>query len=171
MQTSISVFDGQATLSGTGAGAAGLTTPAWSYNTDTYPHAGGVFFGSLQPVQLLFDHPIASFGGWFTTNSLMPTGDVTAQFYDPTGSLIGTEMADVPPGGPWVWNGWSAGKAEIVKIVITGRDQDAYVQLDDLELSHVATVPEPSSLLLCAAGAGLLLVRLRRSGAIPESLS
>jgi hypothetical protein len=97
----------------------------------------------------------------FTNNSRF--NDAVVDFYDPTGSLIGSLTATIPDTAlTWTWNGWRS-DTPIGRIVITGNDAGflkGFIWYDDFPLTVApSTVPEPRSWAWLTT-AGLLLVPL-----------
>jgi hypothetical protein len=109
-------------------------TSSWSFFCLLPPHSGNRLYGSADgPSQWTFDVPARRFGGYFATNS--NAADATVQFFDVTGNLIDTEIANVPATCTWTWNGWESSSANIqsVKIIGNSFNQGAFIMMDDME--------------------------------------
>src|SRR5262245_29543853 len=65
-----------------------------------------------------FNTPALQIGAYWDTNS--GANDATAQFFDATGDLIGTQVVTIPAAtNQWIWNGWQS-SVPIGRMVITG---------------------------------------------------
>jgi hypothetical protein len=120
--------------------------------------------GQLGIAQWTFASPVSQFGGYFQNNSRFD--DAVVDFYDHSGSLIGSLTATIPKGtSNWTWNGWHS-DTPIAGIVITGNDTgflNGFIWYDDFELTvAAASVPEPASWLLWAAATLLATPWVRR---------
>lgn len=131
------VFGGTATLCSPGVNKMQISTN-WFFQCTVQEHTGLQFAGSLQgPSEFVFSEPITRFGGYFATNS--GKADGTANFYDPQGALIASEVINIPDDCLWYWNGWEVlPPVEIKRIEIVGNfHQEGFIQMDDLEVSQV----------------------------------
>ncbi|MCP3917525.1 MAG: hypothetical protein GY711_18430 [bacterium] len=126
---------GQAADLCTPGGANLLLTPAWNFNCNMLPYAGGMFVGARQGdwLRLTFDEPVSRFGGHFGSNG--GDGDVTVRFFDAAGHLIGRATPDVPTSCGWAWHGWESAGAPFATIEIENSlHAGGLVMLDDLEV-------------------------------------
>jgi hypothetical protein len=127
--------------------------------------------GQLGISEWTFSSPVIRFGGYWENNSRFDHARV--DFYDTTGALFDTETAVVPKAAQaWTWNGWES-TTPIGRIVVTGNDTEflnGFIWYDDMEVTAVNPVPEPSTWLLAAAGSAFLgvLCRRRRRSLGPE---
>jgi hypothetical protein len=113
-----------------------------------------------------FSTPVLRIGAYWDTNS--GASDANIQFFDPAGTLIGSQVAIIPAAGNrWNWQGWES-SVPIGRMVITGNGiLDGFVWNDDFEMTPI---PEPGTALvltLLAAAAA----RSRYRTAIAKELS
>jgi len=109
-------------------------TGGWGLMCSLPPNSGSRLYGSANgPSEWTFDSPAQRFGGFFATNSGTP--DATVEFYNSSGTLVDTEIANVPANCTWVWNGWQSNAADIKRVKIIGNsfNQGAFIMLDDME--------------------------------------
>lgn len=126
---------------------------------------GGAAFGGAgacsarpgSPDRWLFDDPALKFGGYFENNS--GADDAELRFYDASGALLGSMLADIPADArAWTWNGWASDEP-FVRIDIAGNGLiNGFIWYEDMQ---VAVVPEAGGLAACLLIAGLA----RRGGA------
>ncbi|PQO45398.1 PEP-CTERM sorting domain-containing protein [Blastopirellula marina] len=115
-----------------------------------------------------FDGAIDHFGGYF--NSLYQTGSgSTISFYNGA-TLVDTVNIDVGF-GEWIWQGWTATDGDTFDRVSIDHNTVSLgpynaIYMDNLQAGSIASVPEPSSMLLfgmSALGVGIVARRRQRS--------
>jgi hypothetical protein len=168
----LNVFGGLATIRNLTSNGALKVERSSSLDGDlVVPRSAPWMVGQLGISEWTFAQPVSQFGGYFENNSRFD--DAVVDFYDRSGSLIGSLTATVPKDAQtWTWNGWHS-DSPLGKVVITGNDAvflHGFIWFDDFQLTLAPTsVPEPASwLLLTIAGlasAPFVLRRLIRRGA------
>ncbi len=143
-----------------------ILTLGGSLNGSFPPKSGvNVVYNPVGPMELVFSSPIAYFQGYFTYNA-----GLTLQGYDAGNNLLASML------GAYTQNYTGTGNPEneliridaanITRVVITGGAGNNFV-LDDAQFTgsvNVGVVPEPSTVVLLAAGlAGVVVLRRRRT--------
>jgi hypothetical protein len=105
--------------------------------TITARTGGRMFHSTFSGATFTFEKPIQRFGGYFGANhGGNPGADV--EFYDESGNLIDSVLADFPADCAWHWGGWES-PVPIGTIVIMGRGAPGFagqIQMDDLVADH-----------------------------------
>lgn len=153
---SVPVFSGLASVRERSNGSL-IVTNAWSFFGVTNPKEGDRFLGSPSSwIEYSFNSPLASFGGFFTTNSSIADGQV--EFFL-NGQLLSTQPLAAPKNGVWAWNGWTSPTGFDAVRVTSNYASGGFLMQDALQAT---SIPVPGSL----AAAGLVLLaglRRRRS--------
>jgi hypothetical protein len=150
----LDVFGGLATIRNLTAGGALKVELSSSLDGDlVVPRSAPWMVGQLGIAEWTFAKPVSEFGGYFEDNSRFD--DANVDFYDKSGTLIGSLTASVPKDAQmWTWNGWHS-DTPIARLVITGNDAvflHGFIWYDDFELNVAsASVPEPASWVLLAS--------------------
>lgn len=151
----VPVFSGLASVHERSQGSL-IVTSAWYFNGVANPKEGSRFLGSPSSwVEYNFNSPIASFGGFFTTNSSVADGRVD---FFLNGQLISTQPLVAPKNGVWAWNGWtSSTPAGFDAVRVTSNySSGGFIMQDALQAT---SVPVPGSALACGL---VVLAGLRR---------
>lgn len=100
------------------------------------PNTGALCFASVDgTVEICFQYPISSFGGWFAVSA--PADDATVTFFDLNDQVIGSsETAHIRADCVWYWNGWEVENTAIARMTIAGNsfNEGAFVEMDDLQI-------------------------------------
>ena len=127
-------------------GAFCLTTSGWGFSCSISNYSSPRFFGSMGgATEIIFDTPIAKFGGYFGTNSNVDDG--TIEFYDAAGALIATSPVDADADCAWHWNGYQSSVA-VKRVVLSSNYGGGFLDMDSLECAFASTAPT----VYCTAG-------------------
>jgi hypothetical protein len=150
---SLSVFGGEATVSGPSAVSVAILNNVTSSHTAVARSGDRMLVANSATLTWEFAAPLNRFGGWFGTVSNTP-GSI-ARFYDAGDTLVATLNVVSPVGGGWTWNGWQSTTGnDIYKVIITSNAIFGGTTYDDLQIARatpVSALPEPTSLLAWSA--------------------
>ncbi len=151
------IFEGQGTFDDIIAHYCMIAISLYSVPTDTYiyPYSGNLMGGSVTGwAAFEFTTPVMQFGGYIGTTDILSGGSVT--FMDVNGQVIDTVPLRIDL-GQWSWHGWSS-TTPISRVEVRGSEAIGLpIVFDDMR----ATIPEPATVTMLAAGAVLLLRRRR----------
>ncbi len=135
----VPVFSGLASVHERSNGSL-IVTSSWSFNSVVRPQTGTRFMGSPSSwVEYNFNTPMASFGGFFTTNSSVADGQ--AQFFL-NGELLSTQPLAAPKGGQWAWNGWTSPTGFDAVRITSNYSSGGFIMQDSLQAS---AIPAPGA--------------------------
>lgn len=113
------------------------TTGGWSFYCQLNARSSPYLFGSASGyVNVTFDFPIGSFGGYFGNHTNVD--GATLNFYDADGNLHSSEYIDNPADCTWRWYGWETTDVGFTSVDIIGTGYDAFVLMEDMECSEFA---------------------------------
>lgn len=152
---SVPVFSGLASVREKSNGSL-IATTAWYFTGVVKPHEGTRFMGSPGGwTEYAFNAPLATFGGFFSTNSSVAGG--RAELFL-NGQLVSSQPIVAPLNGDWAWNGWSSTAGFDVVRITSNYSSGGFIMQDSLQATTFA-VPVPGA---TAAGAMVVLAALRR---------
>lgn len=157
------IMNGLVTLRNLTDGGAIKIEPNSALNGDwVFPRSGIRMMGQLGILEWEFSQPIIQFGSYFENNS--GTDDAVIEFFDLNDTSLGIFDVDTSASSQqWTWNGWESDDP-ISRMVVTGNSStflNGFIWYDDTQVT-IASVPEPSSILMMLGAGTMFLLRRKK---------